>query len=242
MNAKDGMVLLHGWGTHPVIWEPLLEYFPTARALPLPGYAGSEAATGFEGMVQKLAEQVGERSILVGWSLGGLLGMRMALDYPDKVSRLVLVASTPCFVNRDNWTNGVDTEIFDQFALSLAADYADTIRRFLALQAQGSDSVREVLTELRRRLLDQPRPPEGVLEAGLAILQTVDLRAMVDQLNVPVTLIHGTGDKLAPLAAAHWLKGAIPDAALHEVQGAGHAPFLSHVKEVAKMIEGAARG
>ncbi len=242
MSAGEGLVLLHGWGTHPVIWEPLLEYLPGARVLPLPGYAGSEATADFGGMVESLADQIDEGSVLVGWSLGALVAMRMAHEYPGKVSHLVLIGSTPCFVNQGSWSNGVDAEVFDQFARSLEAGYADTIRRFLALQAHGSSSVRVVLTQLRRRLLDQPRPPAGVLESGLEILQTVDLRNMVGKLNVPVTLIHGTGDKLAPMAAANWLASAIPDVALHEVHGAGHAPFLSHTEDVAKMIAGAVRG
>ena len=236
------MVFLHGWGTHPVIWEPLLEHYPKATALPLPGYAGSETATTLDGMVEILAMQIPEGSVLVGWSLGGQLAMHVSLRYPAKVSNLVLIGATPCFVNRDDWPHGVAAEVFEQFALSLAADYADTIRRFLALQAQGSGSVREVLTALRRRLLAQPRPPAGVLEAGLEILQNLDMRGEVRQLAMPVTLIHGTGDKLAPVAAARWMADAIPAASLTEVTGAGHAPFLSHAQGVAEMIRKAVHG
>jgi len=241
MNTRN-LVLLHGWGTHPVIWEPLLERLPGARALPLPGYAGSEFAATSEDMAAQLAGQIDQASVLVGWSLGGQLAGRVALDHPDKVSRLVLIGTTPCFVNRADWPHGVAAEVFDEFARSLAADYADTIRRFLALQAQGSSAVREVLTTLRRRLLDQPRPPAGVLEAGLASLQQQDLRADIAGLTLPVTLIHGSGDKLAPLAAARWLAETLADARLHEIQGAGHAPFLSHADEVAAIIAEAAHG
>lgn len=240
--STQNLVLLHGWGTHPVIWEPLLERFPDARALPLPGYAGSEFAASIEDMAALLAAQIEEASVLVGWSLGGQLASRLALDHPDKVSRLVLIGTTPCFVNRADWPHGVAAEVFDEFARSLAADYADTIRRFLALQAQGSSAVREVLTTLRRRLLDQPRPPAGVLEAGLAILQQQDLRAELAGLSLPVTLIHGGGDKLAPAAAARWLATTLADARLHEIQGASHAPFLSHVDEVAAILAGVVHG
>lgn len=242
MSVGEGVVFLHGWGTHPIIWEPLLEYLPKARALALPGYAGSDAAPTLGLMAEKIAAQLDEGCMLVGWSLGGQIALRIALDYPDKVSRLVLIGSTPCFVNRDDWAHGVAADVFEQFAQSLAVDYADTIRRFLALQAQGSSSVREVLAQLRRRLLDQPKPPAGVLEAGLTILQSEDLRQDAARLHLPVTLIHGTGDKLAPLPAARWLKEAVPGAVLHEVQGAGHAPFLSHAKDVAGIIAGVARG
>lgn len=236
------LVLLHGWGTHPLIWEPMLEFFPGARALPLPGYAGSEPAGTLEAMAADLAAQLEADTVLVGWSLGGQVAARIALDWPEQVSKLILVSATPCFVNRADWPHGVAAEVFDEFAASLAQDYAGTIRRFLSLQAQGSSEMREVLAQLRRRLLDQARPAGGVLEAGLEILQGADLRESLPKLAKPLTLIHGSGDKLAPLAAARWLSSAIPGARLHEIEGAGHAPFLSHPRQVAEIIESAAHG
>lgn len=240
MSGK--LVLLHGWGTHPVIWEPLLEFFPGARALALPGYAGSEPAHDLQAMAQKLAAELEAGSVLVGWSQGGQLAVRLVLDFPEKVSALVLIAATPCFVERDDWPHGIAAEVFGQFAASLAEDYAGTLRRFLSLQAQGSSDMREVLAGLRRKLLDQPGPQAGTLEAGLDILQTADLRADMKSLALPLTLIHGVGDRLAPVAAARWLAQALPGARLHEIEGAAHAPFLSHPREVAQIIEGALHG
>lgn len=236
MSVTGEMVFLHGWGTHPVIWEPLLEYFPAARVLPLPGYAGSEPAFSFEETAARLAAQLEDGTVLAGWSLGGQLAARIALDYPEKVSGLILIAATPCFVSRTDWPYGVASGVFDQFSESLAEDYAGTIRRFLSLQAQGSSAMREVLSQLRRNLLDQPRPADGVLEAGLKMLQGTDLRADLPGLRTPLTLIHGGGDKLAPAAAARWLADAVPHAKLHEIPGAGHAPFLSHTQRVAGII------
>ncbi|NWG39410.1 MAG: pimeloyl-ACP methyl ester esterase BioH [Hydrogenophilaceae bacterium] len=230
------VVFLHGWGTHPVIWAPLQTYFPNSYAMPLPGYSGSAMAQTLDEMSNSIAGQIPEKSVLAGWSLGALVAMRIALIQPEKVSRLVLIGATPCFVNREDWPYGVADEVFEQFARNLAEDYSGTIRRFLTLQAQGSDAVRAVLAELRRRLLAQPRPAEGALEAGLDILRGTDLRSEVAQLPVPVTLIHGLGDKLAPVNAARWLAQTIPDSTLHEIRGAGHAPFLSHAEEVAEIM------
>lgn len=235
MSTKK-LVFLHGWGTHPVIWEPLQVFFPDAQALPLPGYAGSDTAFNLEEMAEKIAARLDEGTLLAGWSLGGHVAMQIALSYPEKVSQLVLIAATPCFVNRADWPHGVESEIFMQFADSLAKDYAGTIRRFLSLQAQGSSEMREVLAQLRRKLLDQPRPAVGVLESGLQTLQGTDLRESLPKLGAALTLIHGTGDKLAPIAAARWLAEIMPGAKLHEIADAGHAPFLSHPRKVADII------
>lgn len=235
MNAPP-LVFLHGWGTHPVIWEPVLKSFPHARALPLPGYAGTASMATLDNMANHLAGQIQTGARVVGWSLGALVAMRIALNAAEKISRLVLIGATPCFVNRADWPHGVADEVFAQFAANLAEDYAGTLRRFLSLQAQGSDAVRTVLAELRARLLAQPKPAEGTLEAGLNILRNTDLRADIARLIPPVSLIHGVGDKLAPINAARWLAQTVPQARLHEIKGAGHAPFLSHTAAVAEII------
>lgn len=229
-------VFLHGWGTHPVIWEPLLARFPDSLAIPLPGYAGTTLAETLDEMADRIAGKIYKKTVLVGWSLGAQVAMKIALNHPERISRLVLIGATPCFVNREDWPHGVADEVFEQFAKNLEEDYAGTIRRFLSLQAQGSDSVRAVLSELRTRLLAQPRPVESALEAGLNILRGTDMRNDMVRISLPVTLIHGSGDKLAPASAARWLAKAIPDSKLHEINGAGHAPFLSHVEEVAELI------
>ncbi|HYP66663.1 MAG TPA: pimeloyl-ACP methyl ester esterase BioH [Thiobacillaceae bacterium] len=240
------LVLLHGWGTHPVIWEPLLEHLPgdwSVHNLPLPGYAGANAASPYEleALADALAPRLPDYALLVGWSLGGLVALLIARRWREKSRGLVLIGATPCFVMRPGWPHAVAQEVFAGFAQSLAQDYADTLRRFLALQAQGSDSVRTVLKLLRERLLAQPRPQDAVLEAGLAILQETDLRGSLD-LAVPLTLVHGSGDKLAPLAAARWLAQHVHSAELRVIDGAGHAPFLSHPAEVAEIIRAAAGG
>jgi pimeloyl-[acyl-carrier protein] methyl ester esterase len=193
-------------------------------------------------LAEALAPQLPDHALLVGWSLGGLVALLIALRWPKKLRGLVLIGATPCFVTRPGWPYAVAPEVFAGFSQSLAQDYSDTLRRFLSLQAQGSDSVRAVLKLLRERLLAQPRPENAVLEAGLAILQDTDLRGGLADLALPLSLVHGAGDKLAPLAAARWLVRQVQGARLHEIEGAGHAPFLSHPAEVVEIIQGAAHG
>lgn len=239
------LVLIHGWGTHPVIWDPLLAHLPSewkVHNLPLPGYACTVSVAQYEldDLAEALALQLPDRALLVGWSLGGLVAMRIAYRWPEKLHGLVLISTTPCFVSRPDWPYAVAPDVFEGFAQSLAQDYAENLRRFLALQAQGSSSMREVLRELRIRLLSLPRPSNVVLHAGLEILQKSDLRKALPSL--PINIVHGSGDRLAPIEAARWLEQQSSTASLLEIKGAGHAPFLSHPAEVAAFIKEAAHG
>jgi len=223
-----------------VIWDPLLAHFPgewEVHNLPLPGYAGSASIDQYEldRLAEALVPQLPERAVLVGWSLGGLVAMLMAHRWPERVHRLVLIGATPCFISRPDWPHAVPPDVFAGFAESLALNYEDTLRRFLALQAQGSASMREVLRELRIRLLSLPRPSDLVLHAGLEILQKADLRKALP--STPMHIVHGSGDRLAPIEAAQCLAKSADDARLLEIKGAGHAPFLSHPEMVASFIK-----
>jgi pimeloyl-[acyl-carrier protein] methyl ester esterase len=166
--------------------------------------------------------------------------MQIAHRRALSLSRLVLIGATPCFVMRPDWPHGVGKEIFHEFGENLVQDYAGTLRRFLALQARGSGAMREVLRQLRERLLAMPRVSAEVLRGGLDILLHADLRAVLP--DMPATLIHGTGDSLAPVEAARWLAANWPDSTLLEIPDAGHAPFLSHPLQVASCFEALSNG
>ncbi len=47
------------------------------------------------------------RALWLGWSLGGLVALRAALDYPANVRGLVMIASSPRFVSAPDWPHGV---------------------------------------------------------------------------------------------------------------------------------------
>ena len=74
------------------------------------------------------------------------------------------------------------------------------------------------------------------LRAGLNILLGSDLRNYVAMIKTPTLLVHGERDMLTPAGAAHWLAEHLPDARLEMLQGAAHAPFLSHPVEFTKIV------
>ena len=227
------LVLLHGWGMHGGVWAgvvPTLAQHHRVHAVDLPGYGDSAAITPYslDSIAQRLADNLPPQFDLCGWSLGGQVALALAARYPMRVRRLVTVGCNPCFVTRADWPHGVASEVLQLFADSLAQDYAGTLKRFLALQAQGDATARAVLTQLRGLLFARGQPSEAVLKDGLAILLHTDLRANLAGITQAALVIHGEHDTLAPLAAGQWLADALPHARLHAVSGASHAPFLSH--------------
>ena len=236
------LVLLHGWGMHGGIWDgvraQLAQRF-RLHVVDLPGYGASahqEPYTLAE-LARAVAQVMPQRAHVGGWSLGGQVAMRLALDFPAQVDKLVLFSTTPCFRQRADWSAALDEATMQEFARSLEQDYAGTLKRFLSLQARSGDDAREVIATLRSSLFARGEPALPSLRSGLAILHDCDLRAEVAGIQQATLLLHGTRDTLTPLAAGEWLAQCLPNSRLQLVEGSAHAPFLSHRQQTLDAME-----
>ncbi len=146
--------------------------------------------------------------------------MRWALRDPRQVQRLVLVASTPCFAQRDDWQHGMPQDTLRQFAAELEQDYAATLRKFLALQVRGSAGERELLAALRASVSSRGEPDPDALRTGLDILRDLDLRNALPEIRQPALVIAGERDRLSPPQASRYLAQAMPNARAVEIRGA----------------------
>jgi pimeloyl-[acyl-carrier protein] methyl ester esterase len=173
--------------------------------------------------------------ILVCWSLSGLAGLLISKK-PALIDGLALISSSPCFVTRDNWSCGIESEIFDEFAQSLQSDFSGTIRRFLSLQVKGSASGREVLRSLREKILQQPQPTASSLNAGLSILKETDLRDLIPDINLPVCWVLGGQDGLVKVGLVNALSAENANMEFHVYEKSGHAPFLSDTEKFVKHL------
>ncbi|HHI75796.1 MAG TPA: pimeloyl-[acyl-carrier protein] methyl ester esterase [Gammaproteobacteria bacterium] len=240
-RASEGsgppLLLLHGWGLHSGVWEPLLpalrERFTVIR-IDLPGHGLSEpppltvGAAALADWARALLEVAPPRATWLGWSLGGLIAQQAALQAPQRVSALRLVASTPCFVQRPDWPHAMPRATFRQFAAALRQDPQATLKRFLALQVRGAEDPRATLRRLQQALAQRPPAAPTGLASGLEILLHADLRAALAALAVPAAALLGARDTLVPAALADALPALAPDVRVRLLEGAGHAPFLSH--------------
>lgn len=238
LGTGPDLILIHGWGMHSGVWDDVLEelidhYRVTVLDLPGHGYSRSPKAgyTLPDLAYAVLAAVPPVPAAWVGWSLGGLVAQQAALMAPERVNRLVLVNSTPCFVQRPDWPHGVAAPVLRRFAEELRQDYRAVLKRFIALEVHGSDHASAQLRQLKAMLFQHGDPSVTALEDGLAILETCDLRYRLAQITCPALLLMGQRDQLVPPTAGDEMLKRLPDARLHIVARAGHAPFFSHLPE-----------
>jgi pimeloyl-ACP methyl ester carboxylesterase len=94
-QGKD-LVLIHGWGMHSGIWEPIIEKFSnqyTLHLVDIPGMGKSDSIDPYDlnHLVEAISQKLPSSFDILGWSLGGLIALKMSLIYPQKIDRMVLV-------------------------------------------------------------------------------------------------------------------------------------------------------
>ena len=242
------LLLIHGWGMHGGVWSEVAEKLAAdfqVLSVDLPGYGYSKTekreankeADSLDLIVDELSANFTGPLAICGWSLGGQIAIRWAAREPAKLKHLILVASTPSFVARENWLFGLEKNILEKFASELEQNHASTLRRFITLQLRGSENEKELLLLLRERLFNRGEPNISALRIGLDILRDVDLRDELGGISQPTLVIAGEKDKLTPPQASHYLAQTIPLANLVVIKGSAHAPFLSHPDEFVKNVK-----
>ncbi len=241
------LVLLHGWAMHSGLFAPLAERLRgdfELHLVDLPGHGHNAAVPGpltLDGAARAVLAAVPARALWLGWSLGGMVAMQAAATAPARVRGLIAIASNPRFVAGADGSPGVDAEVFRTFARELGRDYHATVDRFLMLEAQGSDHMREEIRLLRDNVFAHGEPPAAALCDGLGLLENEDLRAALPSLSMPSLWIAGRRDRLVPPAAMQAAAALAPGGLFHQVGSGGHAPFLTHADEVADVLRAFAR-
>ena len=225
---------------HGGIFAPLTEQLQdrfTLHVVDLPGHGFSRdepADPDMARLADALANDV-PRALWLGWSLGGLVALTVALRKPDRVRGVALLASSPRFLVAPDWPGGVDAKIFEQFEAGLRDDYRGVVERFLALEALGSPDPQAELRDLRARVFERGEPSLAALTIGMRWLEAADLRAQMPELAMPSLWIAGRRDRLVRPQAMRDAANLAARARVAEVPS-GHAPFIGYAPTVAQTI------
>ena len=227
------VVLLHGWGMNLRVFDGVRaalagEHRVTAVDLPGHGRSAWNPQTTAQDWLADLAALLPRGATLLGWSLGGQLALQLASQPALAVRRLVLVATSPRFVQAPDWPHGLPAATLRAFAAQLQRDPERTVADFLDLQVRGSADADAVRATLQQTLRQHGAAHPQALRAGLALLEHNDLRALARSVDVPALLVAGQYDRVTPPQAAAALAQLMPQAQLLQIARAGHAPFLSH--------------
>ncbi|MDH4619515.1 alpha/beta fold hydrolase [Brevibacillus sp. AY1] len=238
MNSCSTILWLTGWSIDDDVFNPLRDQLRSR----LPEWRHSVAhyydAKTPEQMhvIAKVAahacRQASDGPLLIaGWSLGGLLALRLAGELGAE--GLVLLGSTARFIRPRGETDlGWPDAYLRQMSSALKHDRAAVEWNF----HKNLFTPRELERGIHEMLPAAGRWPNQALLAGLELLRHEDCRPLLPGIACPVLVVHGQDDIVCPFGAAKELHKSLPRASLLAVEDGGHAPFLGRETEVADAI------
>jgi pimeloyl-ACP methyl ester carboxylesterase len=271
-DGADGppMMMVHGLGGSLTNWLVVAPELARARrvfALDLPGFGWTPPAgrsVAIDAQVATVAgfidRVVGGPCILVGNSMGGAISAALAAKNPLLVSALILV--NPALPR----VAGVASD--PVVTLMFLAYQTPGLGRLLLRSRRRLSPHRFVASTLALCGMDARRVPSEILDAmsegveyrrttdwgdrafieaarslsGWTVLRPARFRSMLERIEGPTLLIHGTRDRLVPIGFARAAARSCPGWNSVFLEGVGHVPQLEVPERFTEVVEDWLRG
>ena len=224
------LVFFHGWGATGNSWRRQVEAFSSPDITVLTPTFPVWEVSWLEEYLQTLPLA---ETVLVGWSLGGMLLLETLSQKPVTPAGLVLVATPASFCERPDHPHGQPRAVVRALRRTVREDPHRGLLDFAGrCLAPGEENFREEIFQDF-----QPRENGLDLAAGLDYLINTDLRPQLSRVPAGALIIQGDQDSIVPPAQAETLRHDLGDARLVRIPGAGHAPFLTRAREFNEIME-----
>jgi 2-succinyl-6-hydroxy-2,4-cyclohexadiene-1-carboxylate synthase len=239
----ETLVLLHGFGGTHRAWDPVLPELDRERYNPLvPDLRGHGTKAGvrpitFAGCAADVLAAAPPEFVLCGYSFGGRIAQHVALEAPERVTRLILVATSAGIVDeRERAARRAEDERLaaDLEQLSIA-EYADRWQAQPLFAGTPPGAARWWREDLLRN-------DPVALAAALRGIGTGAMEPLWDRLAglaMPVTIVVGDRDAKF-MALAQRYREVLPQAEVIVIAGAGHGLPREAPGELAAAIQGTA--
>ncbi len=190
-----------------------------------PGHAGAPVTevSQVSDLAARVLDEVGsERFSFVGLSLGGAVGLQLALGVPSRIERLVLACTSARFGEPQQW--------LDRAALVRAEGLEAIVDPVLARWFTPA------FTDVGRfRSMFLSVDPEGYARCCEA-LASLDAREALESIATPTLVIAGAEDPTSPPDEMAALARAMPNARFEVIAGAGHLANVEGADEFNRLL------
>ena len=240
------LVLCHRFRATMDHWDPaFLDRLADEREVILFDSAGVGGSTGTTPASIAEMAAVAERFIrsrsdevdVLGWSMGGMVALMLALGAPDLVRRVVVAASTPGGIEGSRPAPARVWEVAGR-PVNTADDF---LYLFFPETPAGQQAGREHLARLGRRQ-EEPLPPvtEAAVRAQFQALQTLaagdELVSRLGNIHQPVFMANGVHDIMVHAYASYAATEALPQGFCAIYPGSGHGFLFQHYRQFTRDV------
>jgi len=242
VRQKETLVLIPGWGSSSTVWaaiEPALALHFHIHYVELMSPELCAEPHSLAMLLDSIAKQLPDNSVVLAWSLGGMLATKIAVQYKNKISKLIVAGTNISFVETDAWKPAMAQDVFAKFVESFTLEPEKTKKRFLSLQVQGEQDKKRLVRKLQDvSSLDGEN--QSYTYFLLQLLGDLSLLDDLHNLDVPSLFIFGEQDALVPCVAAAGVAELAENSGNENIQvetvTAAHAPHLSQPEACLKIL------
>jgi pimeloyl-ACP methyl ester carboxylesterase len=233
------LVLIHGAGDSSAVWEKQTAYFSTSHqvlAVDLPGHGARVPKPGMD-RHEKNAQEVCwimdqqgiSKAVIAGHSMGGAVALTMALEHPERLQGLVLVATGARMKMRPDFLEEARKSAETYGSAVPAATHIIPVEQMVhpAIPADAVEWLKD-------------RIGKASAQATYADFQAnnnFDVMNRLGEVRVPTLVIGGSEDRMAPRKFAEFLANAIPGARLEILDPCGHYPQVEQEQAFNRAVE-----
>ncbi|KAJ8556535.1 hypothetical protein K7X08_035668 [Anisodus acutangulus] len=247
-SGKETIILAHGYGGDQSVWDKILPKLCESYQIVLFDWSFSGAVkdhqsvfdadkySSYEAFADDLIALTDEMkldsSIFVGHSMSGIIGAIASIKRPHLFTRLILVASSPRFINLVDYEGGFEILDMEEMFKNIEENYEVWSSSFARIAVDPSDppSVEKFEKSLKRM---------GV-EVGLPLAKNVflsDYRGILDKVITPCTIIQCKTDFAVPNSVATFMHNTIKgESTVEIINTRGHFPQLTAHEEFLNVI------
>lgn len=167
-----------------------------------------------------------------GYSIGGMLGMRLALAHPATIDSLILMA-TNVFLDEPE-IKAQTRQLWELFRDGHRADIAEPALRFFFAKKTYEDN--PALIETFRSKLINYQDVGGMYEVAGAVFERDDIGDKIGAINIPTLVLAGSEDPSATVPEAEFIAAQIPNARLQVIEDTNHLLAVEKPREVLEAI------
>ena len=237
-RSNPTLILIHGFTASTYVWQtvaPMLadENFHVI-AVDLLGFGFSQKPAWFEysivsqaRMIERFMDRIGiGRAVLVGSSYGGAVASTVALDYPERVEKLVLVSAV---VNDEAKQSSILRLTALRGVGEIVSPFLIDSKRFLKFRMQRTiaPANHHLITKERIEAVHRPLRAKNAHHSVLTSARKWDasrIEADAHLINQPTLLIWGEDDNVIPVRNGEKLYDSILNSRLVVLKDCGHVP------------------
>lgn len=247
LRSSKAIIFANGFGTDQSVWNnvkakftneyKIILYDKTGAGTGHPEYYTTERYSTLNGYAEDLLEICAalnlRKTYYAGHSVSGMIGLIASTKDPELFSKLVIIGSSPRYLNAPGYTGGFEPEELTKMYHEIRSNYYNWANGFSKTVTRNED--KPLLREGIAHSILSLRP-DIALHAAQAIFES-DYRSLLPQIVHDVLILQTARDPAVPEDVGLYLKNHIAKSQLIMIDTEGHFPHLSAHEEVADAIK-----